>query len=166
MRIGSSSSSFFGTTMVWSAFSWFWCATARMRPLRALISSRRRGSSPGGRRRGRSRRRQRGLDQRERAVLQLGGGVGLGVDVGDLLELQGGLEGDRVAAHAPDEHHRLGAGVLLASFSISGSMARISSIWPGSLRRPSMIRLPSADRQVADPAEVQGEQREGDDRCW
>ncbi len=39
MRIGSSSSSFFGTTIVWSAFSCSWCATARILPLRALISS-------------------------------------------------------------------------------------------------------------------------------
>ena len=38
-----------------------------------------------------------GVEQRDRAVLQLAGGVALGVDVADLLELERALERGRVA---------------------------------------------------------------------
>jgi hypothetical protein len=51
--------------------------------------------------------RQVGVDQRERAVLEFPGSAGLGVDVGvdsgDLLELQGALHRDRVQGSAPQE---------------------------------------------------------------
>jgi hypothetical protein len=42
------------------------------------------------------------VDQRIRAVLHLAGGVALGVDVGDLLELEGALEGDGVVDAAAE----------------------------------------------------------------
>ncbi|MPM15727.1 hypothetical protein SDC9_62099 [bioreactor metagenome] len=46
------------------------------------------------------------LDDGDRAVLELAGGEALGVQVGDLLELEGALEGDRVADVAAEEEHR------------------------------------------------------------
>ena len=51
-----------------------------------------------------------GLDERDRAVLELAGGEALGVDVGELLELERTLEGDRVADVAAEEQHRAGVG--------------------------------------------------------
>ena len=51
-----------------------------------------------------------GLDQRDRAVLELAGGEALGVDVGELLELERALERDRVSDVAAEEEHRLGVG--------------------------------------------------------
>ena len=47
--------------------------------------------------------RQPGLDQRDRPVLELAGGEALGVDVGELLELERSLERDRVADVAAEE---------------------------------------------------------------
>ena len=48
-----------------------------------------------------------GVDQRERAVLQLTGGVGFGVDVRDLLQLERALERDRIVEPAPEEQRVL-----------------------------------------------------------
>ena len=47
------------------------------------------------------------LDQRDRAVLELAGGEALGVDVGELLELQRALERHREAGVPAEEQHRL-----------------------------------------------------------
>ena len=103
-----------------------------------------------------------GVDQRQRAVLQLGGLVRLGVPVGDLLELLRTLAGHRVAAHPADEEQalvprraawHLGQGLLLRE--------HLRDL----LGQPLQARdQPAAvgDGQVADPAEVEGEQREGD----
>ena len=44
------------------------------------------------------------VEQRDGSVLQLAGGVALGVDVADLLELEGALERDRVRDAASHEH--------------------------------------------------------------
>ena len=55
------------------------------------------------------------LDQRDRAVLELAGGEALGVDVGQLLELERALERDRVAGVPAEEQHRPGAGVARAA---------------------------------------------------
>jgi hypothetical protein len=44
-----------------------------------------------------------GIDQRQRAVLELAGRVGFGVNVGDLLELQGAFHGDRVMPATAEE---------------------------------------------------------------
>ena len=52
------------------------------------------------------------LDERDRAVLQLAGGVGLGVDVADLLELERALEAERVVEVAADEEDALVVEVL------------------------------------------------------
>jgi len=46
--------------------------------------------------------RHRRVDQGERAVLQLGGLIRLGVDVGDLLQLLGAFAGDRPRAGAAE----------------------------------------------------------------
>ena len=51
-----------------------------------------------------------GLDQGDRSVLQLAGGETLGMDVGDLLELERPLEGDRETDVATEEEHRAGVG--------------------------------------------------------
>ena len=51
-----------------------------------------------------------GLDERDRAVLELAGGEALGVDVGELLELERALHRDRVADVAAEEQHRAGVG--------------------------------------------------------
>ena len=45
-----------------------------------------------------------GVEQRDRAVLHLTGGIALGVDVADLLELERTLERRRVGVAAADEH--------------------------------------------------------------
>ena len=56
---------------------------------------------------------QRALDveQRDRAVLELPGGVALRVDVADLLELEGTLESPRETVPAADEHETAGVHV-------------------------------------------------------
>ena len=51
-----------------------------------------------------------GIDERDRAVLELTGGETLGVDVGKLLELERALHGDRVAHVATEEEHRARVG--------------------------------------------------------
>jgi hypothetical protein len=43
------------------------------------------------------------VDQGEGAVLEFAGGIGLGVDVGDFLELEGALPGDGVLVAAAQE---------------------------------------------------------------
>src|SRR5258706_389989 len=48
-----------------------------------------------------------GIPQRERAMLELPGGIRLGVNVGDFLELEGALEGNRVVDTAAEEKRML-----------------------------------------------------------
>ncbi len=50
--------------------------------------------------------------QRQRAVLEFARGVGLGVDVGDLLELERAFEGDGVVHAAPEKQGVFAAGEL------------------------------------------------------
>ena len=52
------------------------------------------------------------VDERDRAVLHLAGRVALGVDVGDLLQLQRALERDRVLNAAPEVEE---VGALIAA---------------------------------------------------
>ena len=52
--------------------------------------------------------------QRERAVLELAGRIGLGVDVGDFLELERAFERDRVVQAAAEEQRVLLAREALA----------------------------------------------------
>ena len=54
------------------------------------------------------------VDQRQRAVLELAGRVGLGVDVADLLELERAFERDRVVQAAAEEQRVLLAREVLA----------------------------------------------------
>ena len=51
-----------------------------------------------------------GVDQRDGTVLHLGGGVALGVDVGDLLELQRPFECRGVVVSAPQADEGAGIG--------------------------------------------------------
>src|SRR5713101_175178 len=53
------------------------------------------------------------IHERERPVLELAGGIGLGVDVGDLFQLQRTLHRDRVVDAAPQEQGVLKLGELL-----------------------------------------------------
>lgn len=57
------------------------------------------------------------IDERDGAVLELSGGVRLGVDVGDLLELERGFERDGVVDVAPDEEERAVAAVTFGKIA-------------------------------------------------
>ena len=48
-----------------------------------------------------------GIDQRQRTVLEFARGIGLGVNVGDLLELERPLHRDRMHRAAPQEQRVL-----------------------------------------------------------
>ena len=102
------------------------------------------------------------VDERERAVLELGGLVGLRVPVGDLLELLGALAGDRVAAHPPDEEQALGLRQPLGHLDQVGLEGQHLLEVARQPLQPGDEPLAVGDRQVADPAELQGEQREPD----
>ena len=89
-----------------------------------------------------------GLDERDRAVLELAGREALGVDVRELLELERTLERDRVADVAAEEEHRLDVGhpvrelpdvLSTASTSeiFSGSRLQFGDVVGGSPRRPA-----------------------------
>ena len=99
-------------------------------------------------------RRHLGVDQRQRAVLELGGLVGLGVPVGDLLELLRALARDREAAHPARRRTGCSASASrTATSASSSSRSRISAIWPGSAVSPEISRLPSAiDRSRTRPS--------------
>jgi hypothetical protein len=58
------------------------------------------------------------VDQRQRAVLELAGRVGFGMDVGDFLELQGAFQRDRIVRPRP----RNRAWCLSAKRSASSAM--------------------------------------------
>ena len=70
------------------------------------------------------------VDQRDRAVLHLARGVALGVDVGDLLELERAFEGDRVVDAAPQVEE------VLAPGSTSAPAPPCAPPASGSPRRP------------------------------
>ena len=57
------------------------------------------------------------IDERDGAVLELSGGIRLGVDVGDLLELERGFKRDGVVDVAPDEEERAVAAVALGKIA-------------------------------------------------
>ena len=103
------------------------------------------------------------VDQRDRPMLHLGGGIALGVDVGDFLQFQGALErhGKVVAAPQVEDvlraHHPLGDVLHL-----------------GRLREHALHQLRQAterphhlasleDREGSQPAHLEGEDREGRD---
>ena len=71
-----------------------------------------------------------GLDQRDRAVLELTGREALGVDIGELFELKRPLEGDRVADVAAEEEDRAGVGHPAASVLIRSPVSR-TRVSPG-----------------------------------
>ena len=60
------------------------------------------------------------VDQRDGAVLHLAGGVALGVDVADLLELERALHRDGVLQAAAEEEEVLRAGVALGDGACAG----------------------------------------------
>ena len=101
------------------------------------------------------------VDQGDRAVLHLAGRVALGVDVGDLLELERAFEGDRVVDAAAEVEEVLGPvvapgelvhGLLLAADRPRRPPAAAGPGRPGSCRSTSPIRT---------LAQVEGEQVEG-----
>ena len=57
------------------------------------------------------------IDERDGAVLELSGGIRLGVDIGDLLELERGFKRDGVVDVAPDEEERAVAAVALGKIA-------------------------------------------------
>ena len=72
------------------------------------------------------------VDQRDRAVLQLAGGIALGVDVGDFLELQRAFERQRIAGAAAEIEDVVDrAPESAASASICGSRRSASLIRRG-----------------------------------
>ena len=81
-------------------------------------------------------------DQGDGAVLQLAGGVGLGVDVGDLLQLQAALQRQGVVQVPPDEEH-----ILLVPPAtwrrhwMSSVCSSTCSICPGSASMPRTMAL-------------------------
>ena len=80
------------------------------------------------------------LDQRDRAVLHLAGGVGVAGHVGDLLQLQGAFERERQAEVAAEEHEEPGVRVATRD-PLDGSLAGFDH--PLDLRRQR--RQPVAD---------------------
>ena len=83
-------------------------------------------------------------------MLELAGGEALGVDVGDLLELERALEGDRVADVAAEEQHRAGVGhpvgELLDALLLLGEDPRGSC--RGSTRARARAAPPRSCRRV------------------
>ena len=71
------------------------------------------------------------VDQRDGAVLQLAGGVAFGVDVGDLLELERALQGDRVVDVAADEEKVLFFCRTLGDLESASSSLRAARMRPG-----------------------------------
>ena len=56
------------------------------------------------------------IDERDRAVLHLGGGITLGVDVGNLLELEGAFEGGGKSVLPTEKIEVFGLGVFQRDF--------------------------------------------------
>jgi Zn-dependent protease with chaperone function len=112
-------------------------------------------------RRGDHHHRQLLVDERDGAVLHLAARVALGVNVGDLLELQRALERDRVHGPAPEEEEVLrvqvasGDGLHLRL----GLAARSRRAW--ALRSaPSGAAAPGRAEGATQPAELDGQQVE------
>src|SRR5207247_5665899 len=93
------------------------------------------------------------------SVLHLRGGVALGVDVGDLLELERALERDREAHAAAQVEETAPPGVRLGD----GAYARLERQRAGDVaRQPRQLArdlLPHLERQAPLAPEPQGEQR-------
>ena len=105
------------------------------------------------------------LDEGDRPVLELAGRVSLGMEVGELLQLERPLEGDRVADVATEVEEVLGRS-RRASATSSTSLARdrSSSIPAGSSCRASTVAVISAAERVPRTwARVEGEQLEHHD---
>ncbi len=106
------------------------------------------------------------VDQRDRAVLHLARRVALGVDVGDLLELQRALERDREVDAAPEEEE-----VLRRCGSSLRRASAIGSSWPSTALPPcagdrdpasAVISALVRRRAAARRAEPEREQHERD----
>lgn len=83
---------------------------------------------------------ERFVDEGVGAVLHLAGGVAFGVDVGDLLQLEGAFEGDGVVDAPAEEEEVVGAveefGEMLAVLveGDAGALAALDEEWGGSRR--------------------------------
>ena len=71
------------------------------------------------------------VDQRNRPVLEFAGGIALGVDVGDFLQLQRAFQRQRIAGAAAEIEHVAALAISRASFSICGSVASAAAIRRG-----------------------------------
>jgi hypothetical protein len=95
-------------------------------------------------------------------VLEFAGGVGLGVDVGDFLELERAFHGDRVVVAAAEEERVLLVGETLAQALISGSSSstfctatgrwRSAVRWRSSFGVEAAVELGERQRQQRDKA--------------
>ena len=104
-----------------------------------------------------------GVDQCERAVLELGGLVGLRVPVADLLELLRTLARHRVAPHPADEEQALGLGQPAGQLGQRGLLGEDLADLLGQPLQPGDQPAAVRDRQVADPPELESEQREAEE---
>ena len=96
-------------------------------------------------------------------MLELRGLVGLGVAVADLLELLRALAGHRVAAHPADEEQALGLGQPAGQLGQRGLLGEHLGDLVGQPLQPGDQPAPVGDREVADPAELEREQREAEE---
>ena len=85
------------------------------------------------------------VDQRDRAVLHLGGRIALGVDVADLLELQRPFERDREMQVAAEVEHALCRRDTLGGSSINGSVFKTSPSRAGTDSIASTTARPSVN---------------------
>ena len=94
------------------------------------------------------------LDERDRAVLQLTRREALGVDVGELLELQRALQRDGIADVAAEEEHRPGVGhpvrELLDALGLVEHGLQLSA--PPAVRRCAASSLLERARSARDAA--------------
>ena len=83
-----------------------------------------------------------GIDQRQRAVLELTGGIGLGMDVGDLLELERPLHGDGVLAATTEEQAVMLVGKLFGQgFDLLGQRQALLDAQRQGLQRLDQLGL-------------------------
>ena len=102
------------------------------------------------------------LDECERPVLELRGWIGLGMDVGDLLELLRALQGDGIGGAAPDVEGA-GASREAKRERLHVRLGRERGLDVGRQALHSLDEPPPLlGREIAGAAELQREQRERD----
>jgi len=109
------------------------------------------------------------VDEGVGAVLHLAGGVAFGVDVGDLLELEGAFEGDGVVDAAAQEEEVAGGGELLGEvaaevvhraedgFNLAGDLGQLGDEVQRGLKRDGLADLREIEREGEERGELRGE---------